>query len=349
MISNFKKLFSIKEEDLHYVIRILGLKLKLKNSKKVNKEFRKMQLQLKRLQIPSIYTTKLNTQQKIWFLSQKFYEEVGYFPNLKNPKSFNEKINWLKLNYYNPLEDICIDKYTMKEYIKAKLGKGYIIPTLGIYEDVNDIDFDNLPNSFVIKVTTSGSGEGVEIVKNKNKINIDKLKYKFNNLLQEWNTIYYYCLSRGYKNIKPRILIEKYVEQRNKQLYDYKVFCFNGEPKFVYVATDHFPGQISKISFYSLDWKRLDISYNNHSQVNITILKPKHYKEMLEFSKILSKEFPFVRIDFYETDDNLYIGELTFTPGGGFGKYEPSEWDYKIGEYLDLNKIEKEFLNVQNN
>lgn len=340
------KLFSIKEVDLHYIIKFLGVKFKIMNSKKAFAELKKLRQQMKRSRIPTIYNTNLTQEQKIWFLSQKFYEEVGYYPDFKNPKSFNEKINWMKLNYYNPLEDVCIDKYTFKEYIRAKLGEEYVIPVIGVYEDVNDIDFDKLPPKFVIKVTTSGSGEGVEVVRDKSKINIDKLKYKFNNLLQEWNSIYYYCLSRGYKDIKPRIIIEEYVDQGNGQLYDYKFFCINGEPKFIYVAIDHFSGCTSKISFYDLNWNRMDIKYNHHPIIKKTIERPKYYEQMLNISKFLSKEFPFVRVDFFETENNLYIGELTFTPGGGFGKYEPLEWDYKIGEWLDLDKINKEYLNV---
>jgi len=333
------RLFSAKEVDLHYLVKIFGIKFKIMNTKKAFAELKKLRLQMKRSQIPTIYNTNLTTEQKVWFLSQKFYEEVGYYPNLKNPKSFNEKINWMKLNYYNPLEDVCIDKYTFKEYIKAKLGAEYVIPAIGVYEDVNDIDFDKLPSKFVIKVTTSGSGEGVEIVKDKSKINIDKLKYKFNNLLQEWNSIYYYCLSRGYKDIKPRIIIEEYVEQSNGELYDYKFMCFNGEPKWVLTCSNRNKNTIYEN--HDMNWNLMIPS--PQSAKNSSINCPKNFEKMLKIAKELAAPFPFVRVDFYEVNNKVYVGELTFTPNGGFNTYY-RDWDYKIGAWLDLNKINSEYV-----
>lgn len=335
------KLFSIKKEEYRYVLNIFGIKLKINSLRLAIKSIKSMQLQLKRSQIPTIYLADLTTEQKIWYLSQKFYEEVGYYPNFKNPKSFNEKINWLKLNYCNPVEEVCIDKYTMKEYINAKLGKGYVIPAIGVYDDVNDIDFNKLPNRFVIKVTTSGSGEGVEIVKDKSRLNIDKLKYKFNNLLQEWNTIYYYCLSRGYKNIKPRIIIEEYVEQVDKQLCDYKFMCFNGEPKWVLACSNR--GKKIVYENHDLNWNLIIPSPKSSKKT--TIACPQKFSEMLNIAKELSKPFPFVRVDFYEVNGTIYVGELTFTPKGGFNYYYKN-WDYKIGEWLDLSKLNPEYLNL---
>lgn len=337
------KMFSVKEVDLHYLVKVFGIKFKIMNSKKAFAELKKLRLQMKRSQIPTIYSTNLTTEQKIWFLSQKFYEEVGYYPNFKNPKSFNEKINWMKLNYYNPLEDVCIDKYTFKEYIKAKLGKEYVIPAIGVYEDVNDIDFEKLPQRFVMKVTTSGSGEGVEVVKDKSKIDIDRLKYKFNNLLQEWNSIYYYCLSRGYKEIKPRIIIEKFVSEISQKPYEYKFFCFHGEPKLFYAVNYNGP---KELTYYDMNLDQLPFTNGSYKMNKIKKLKPsKHFDQMVSIAKTISKDFPFVRVDFYDAD-KLYIGELTFTPTGGFAKYKPVEWDYKMGEILDLSKLPQERVNI---
>lgn len=335
------KLFSIKEADLHYIVKFCGVKFKIMNSKKAFAELKKFRQQMKRSQIPTIYNTNLTQEQKIWFLSQKFYEEVGYYPDFKSPRSFNEKINWIKLNYYNPLEGVCIDKYTFKEYIKAKLGEEYVIPTIGIYKDVNDIDFDKLPQRFVMKVTTSGSGEGVEIVKDKSKINIDELKYKFNNLLQEWNSIYYYCLSRGYKDIKPRIIIEEYLEQENGQLYDYKFMCFNSNPRWVLACSNRNKNTVYEN--HDLDWKLMIPSARSAKKSSIDC--PKNFETMLKIAKDLSTPFPFVRVDFYEVNNRIYIGELTFTPNGGFNTYY-KDWDYKIGTWLDLNNINSEYINT---
>ena len=333
------KVFSVQKRLYHYEVNVFGIKLKIKSLSLAIKAIKNMQLQLKRSQIPTIYLADLSTDQKIWYLSQKFYEEVGYFPDLKNPKSFNEKINWLKLNYFNPSEEICIDKFKMKEYVATKLGTEYVIPSLGVYDDVNDIDFSTLPNKFVIKVTTSGSGEGVEVVKDKRKLNIDRIKYKFNNLLQEWNTIYYYCLSRGDKNIKPKILIEEYIDTQ-EPLVDYKFMCFHGEPKWVLTCSNR--GKKVVYENHDLSWNLLIPSPK--SSTKMTISCPKKFNQMLEIASKLSSQFPFVRVDFYEVNDKIYVGELTFTPKGGFNSYYKN-WDYKIGEWLDLNKINPEYIN----
>lgn len=338
------KLFSIKEVDLHYIVKFCGIRFKIKNSKKAFAELKKLRQQMKRSQIPTIYNTNLTQEQKIWFLSQKFYEEVGYYPNFKNPKSFNEKINWMKLNYYNPLEDVCIDKYTFKEYISAKLGAEYVIPAIGVYEDVNDIDFEKLPQRFVMKVTTSGSGEGVEVVKDKSKINIDKLKYKFNNLLQEWNSIYYYCLSRGYKDIKPRIIIEKYMPIREGKAHEYKMFCFHGEFKFCLVEQNYFSKK-PKRAIYNSKFELMPFRINS-IPVRALNTKPPKYEQMINIAETLAANLPFVRVDFYLIENTIYIGEMTFTSGGGFSIFQPKEWDYEIGEWLDLTKLPKEYVNI---
>ena len=348
-MSLLNKLFSIKENGFHYIIRFFGIKFKIRSLGLTNKEIRLVKNQIR----PDLFEfskkfiwsneDKLSYKGKKWLLETMFYEKLGYFPNLKNPKSFNEKLNWMKLNYDNPIQKRCVDKYEFKEYIKEKLGEGYTIPLIGVYDSVNDIDFNNLPNQFVIKTTVNGGAHSVQIVRDKSSLDIDKLKYKFNNLLQDLETVYYAHLTKAYEGLKPRIIIEEYMEQITGQLYDYKFFCFHGDPKFVYVATDHFPGMVSKISLYDLNWKKLPIKYGAHSN-KATVNMPKCLNEMIKLSKILSKDFPIVRVDFYEVENKLYVGELTFTPGSGFGKYMPADWDYKIGKWLDLNKLEDNYL-----
>ena len=345
----FEKIFSIKKENIRYVIRIFGIKFKIISLKSTITRFKAIKW-LTRTDFMDFrqaflwsYENKLTYKQKKWFLETYMYENLGYFPNLKTPKSFNEKLNWMKLHYDNPLAKRCVDKYEFKNYIKEKLGDGYTIPLIGVYENVNDIDFDSLPNKFVAKSTLEGGGIGVIIVRDKSRENIEDLKFKLNHYLKSWQTSYYSILAKGYEGLKPRIIIEEYMEQIAGQLYDYKLYCFHGEPKLVYVATDHFPGVVSKISFYDLDWKKLNIAYGSHSNKQ-EIPKPKNFDEMVRISKILSKDFPYVRVDFYEVGNRIYVGELTFTPGGGFGQYNPREWDYKIGEYLDLDKLEEQYL-----
>ena len=348
-MSFFNNIFSIKEHRFHYVIRFLGIKFKIISLGLANKELQSLKNQIRADLIPYkkkfLWSNedKYTYKEKEWFLSTMFYEKTGFFPNLKEPKSFNEKLNWMKLNYYNPNRSRCVNKYEFKNYIKEKLGDGYIIPLIGVYDDVNDIDFDKLPEKFVIKTTSNGGSVGVDIIKDKSKINIDALKFKYNNLLQNWSIAYYDNLSNTCKGLTNRIIIEKYIEQLDGQLNDYKFHCFHGEPKFVLAVEDRdFKGGY-KLEFVDMNWKRLPFHRGNKKNL-IHSTKPKCFDEMVRISKILSKDFPFVRVDFYEVDNKLYIGELTFNPCGGFGKFAPVEWDYKIGKLLDLNKLEDEYL-----
>lgn len=332
-------IFSINNEKFHKTINFLGLKFKIISKKALLKEFKKLNYFMTRMQIPTLYLADLTKEEKEWYLSKIFYEETGYFPDLKNPKSFNEKINWMKLNYYNPIEKNIIDKYEFKNYIKEKLGEGYTIPLIGIYDSINEIDFTKLPSSFVIKITNQGSAQGVKIIKDKTKINIDKLKYELNDLMQNWNSIYWWCLSRGYKDIKPRILIEEYVEQKNNELFDYKFMCFAGKPCWVLVCSN----RSKKISYenYDMDWNLIIPSPK--SAKKSTIQKPNNFDEMIKIAEKLSAPFPFVRVDLYEVKNKIYVGELTFTPKGGFNNYYRS-WDKKVGEWLDLKALKTEFV-----
>jgi len=338
-------LIEISRSGSHKTVSFLGLKFNFLDKKALKDYMLEMQI-LNNKFFTYSNVKKWTAKEKVWFLSQKFYICLGYFPDFRKPKTFNEKLNWMKLNYCNPVEKIVIDKYEFKNYIKEKLGEGYTIPLIGVYDDVNDIDFKSLPNKFVIKTTTNGSLTGVQIVKDKKKLDINQTKSNFNNLMQDWNTVYNSCLSMGYKEIEPRVIIEEFLDSNKGQLYDYKFFCFHGEPKFVYVAVDHFQGQISKISLFDLNWKNLDVKYDKHKNINRPIPKPQCFDEMLRIAKILSKDFPFVRVDFYEVKEKVYVGELTFTPGGGFGKYKPFSWDYKLGEWLDLNKLNPEYVHI---
>ena len=195
-----------------------------------------------------------------------------------------------------------------------------------------------------MKVTTSGSGEGVEVVKDKSKINIDKLKFKFNNLLQEWNSIYYYCLSRGYKDIKPRIIIEEYMPIREGKAIEYKMFCFHGEFKFCLAEQGYF-GKKPKRAVYNREFELMPFKINS-IPIQALDTKPVKYEQMIDIAETLAKNIPFVRVDFYLIENAIYIGEMTFTSGGGFSVFQPKEWDYKIGEWLDLNKINSEYIST---
>lgn len=250
--------------------------------------------------------------------------------NLKNPKTFNEKINWIKLYYRNDLMTRIVDKYEFKNYIKEQLGDGYTVPLLGVWDRVEDIDFDKLPNQFVLKSNCQSDGKFIKIITNKNNINVRKLKEQMRHWLNPTNTLVSsFCWA--YHNVKPRIIAEEYIEQINKQVYDYKFMCFLGEPKWVLACSDR--GENTVYENYDLDWNLFVPSPNSATVQHINA--PNHFDEMLTIAKKLSAQFPLARIDFYEIKDKIYVGEITFYPNGGYNSYYP-EWDKKFGDFLVL-------------
>lgn len=273
-----------------------------------------------------------------WFLSDKLYLKIKYRLimnkklNLKNPKTFNEKLQWLKLYDRKDIYTTMVDKYDAKKYVANIIGEEYIIPTLGIYNSFDEIDFDELPEKFVMKPThTSGN---VYICKNKEAINYKKLKKE----VEKWLNNNYYKLGREwpYKNVKPRIIIEKYMEdKKNKTLADYKIMCFQGVPKMSFTCTERFEEGL-KVTFFDINWNKMPFE-RKYPCSNKRILKPKNYNNMLKLSKILSKNTCFLRVDWYEINDKLYFGELTFFPGNGTEKFNPEIWDYKIGELINID------------
>ena len=340
-----QNIFSVKNEygenDCHKTISLAGLKLRFKKY-----EIKKIPVckPAKRGFYDSFYnnfrmfnyiTDKLCTiNEQRWLIENFFYKQHGYFPNLDNPKSFTEKIQWLKLYYRNPEILTLIDKYKVKNYIKETLGEEYVIPLLGAWDNVNDIDFEKLPNEFVLKVNWCDGGSA-HVIRNKSELDKEKIKFTLNNEMQPWMSSSYFAHFWAYKQIKPKIIAEKYIEQIDGQVYDYKFFCFNGEPKLIYAAKDNIRGQEFKMAFYDTNWEKQNIKYGKHEIVDF-MDKPKNLDKMISFAKLLSKKFPFVRVDFYETKDNLYFGEMTFHPGDGIVPYRPIEWDYKLGSWIKL-------------
>ena len=264
---------------------------------------------------------------------KKFYKNAfGNELDLENPVTFNEKLNWLKLNLKNPNATICADKYEVRKYIENK-GYGYILnDLLGVYDNVEEIDIDRLPDRFVLK-GTHGSGWNL-IVKDKNKVNWKPWKLIMKSWLRQ--NFYYYGREWVYKDIKPRIICEKFLEDSNKELLDYKIYCFNGIPKFIQIDVDRFTNHTA--NYYDVEWNETDFQYSNENSGR-KIEKPKNLKEMLEISKVLSEEFEHVRVDFYEVDGKLYFGELTFFTASGTGKFNPEKYDELIGSWLHLDGI----------
>lgn len=270
------------------------------------------------------------------FLEIQFPLVMGYNLDLDHPKSFNEKLNWLKINDRKPVYVKMVDKVDAKEYIKEVLGTDkYIIPTLGIFNSVDEIDLSKLPDKFVLKCTHDSGG--IVICDGKDKFDWEKGKKVLSKGLKQ----NYYWTRREwpYKNVKPRIIAEEYkVDESGWQLKDYKVFCFNGEPRFVEVDYDRYVGH--KLNVYDLDWNYIDFYMTSHNDPNVKIGKPEKLQEMLDVAKKLAAGTIFVRVDFYSIYTELYVGELTLTPGSGMIDFYPKEYDWKLGEMLKL-PIEK--------
>lgn len=273
------------------------------------------------------------------FIPDRAYIQIYYFlhfkrfANLRNPKTYNEKLNWLKLHDRNQLYSGMVDKYEVKEYVAEIIGNEYIIPTLGVWEHFDDIDFDTLPEKFVLKCTHDS--EGLLIVKDKSKLVKAAAKEKIEAALKL--NFYYIGREWPYKDVKPRIIAEEYMEDHvDGELRDYKFFCFDGEPKAMFIASDR-GKDATKFDYYDLDFNHLDLKqhYPNAGDVR----KPETFDKMIELSKVLSKGMPHVRVDFYEVDGKLYFGELTFYHFSGFMPFQPAKWDDIFGEWLKLSKI----------
>ena len=251
--------------------------------------------------------------------------------DLKNPQTFNEKLQWLKLYDRKDIYTTMVDKYAVKKYVADIIGEEYIIPTLGIYNSFDEIDFDELPNQFVIKCTHDSGG--LVIVKDKSKLDIKSARKRIDKSL-EYN-FYYFGREWPYKNVKPRIIIDKYMEDESKkELKDYKIFCFGGTPKIIMVDSGRFFKH--KRNVYDTSWNKLNVNINFPTDDNMQIKKPRKLNELIELSEKLSENIPFIRTDFYVINDKVYFGELTFFPGSGFQRIEPDYWQKKLGDLINL-------------
>ena len=267
------------------------------------------------------------------YLKHMFKSKLGYELNLTDPKSFNEKLQWLKIYDRNPLYTKLVDKYEVKEYVASAIGIEYIIPTLGVWNRFDDINFDSLPNQFVLKCTHDSGG--LIIVKDKSLLNIDKAKKKMERALN--NNYYYYGREWPYKNVMPRIIAEQYLHNEDEELVDYKFNCFDGKVKCSIVCTDRNTPNGVHMNFFDREWNALP--YTQHYPKKETVIaKPKCYDEMIYLAEKLTRNFTFARVDFYEIDGSVKFGEITFYPTSGFDEFTPIEWDYKLGNWLNLNK-----------
>lgn len=271
------------------------------------------------------------------YIAFKYKMALGRFPDLKNPKTFNEKLQWLKLYDRKPEYTRMVDKYEAKKYVAEIIGEEYIIPTLGVWDKFDDIDFDALPDQFVLKCTHDSGG--LVICRDKSKLDIDAARKKIEKCLK----VNYFWHGREwpYKNVKPRIIAEKYMDDGVGGLRDYKFFCFNGKPKFIYISEGLEDHSTARISFYDLNGEKMPFERSDYRPFEVDPDMPVTLSEMIEFSDLLAKrtECPFVRVDFYCIQGKTYFGEITFSPCGGMMPFDPPEWDAKLGEEIELDVV----------
>lgn len=273
-----------------------------------------------------------------------FRARMGKKLDLNDPESLNEKLQWLKLNDRHPEYTTMVDKYAVKDYISDTIGRDYVIPTLGVWNSFDEIDFEKMPNRFVLKCT-HGTG-GIVLCKDKNQFDIASAKRIIEKVL---HTDYYLRTREWpYKNVPRRIIAEPYlVDESGWELKDYKIFCFNGKPEYVEVDFNRFIEH--KLNPYDFDWNPLNFCDSSKNDYAANIPKPKRLMEMKRIAKILSKDIDFLRVDFYSIDDKIFVGELTFYPGSGFIKFDPKETDLYYGNKLKLTGLKERVKCIENN
>jgi hypothetical protein len=267
------------------------------------------------------------------FIRKKYKIKMGKELNLKSPKTFNEKLQWMKLNDHNPLYTKLVDKYAVKEYVAGIIGEQYIIPTLGIWDSFEAINFDELPEQFVLKCTHDSGG--LVICKNKAKLNKVEAGEKIKKCLKR--DYFQFGREWPYKDVPHRIIAEKFMEDSEyNELRDYKFFCFDGEVKALYIATERQKvGEDVKFDFFDSEFRHLPFK-QGHENAKVCPEKPICFEEMKMLASKLSKGLREVRVDLYEVDGKVYFGELTFFHHGGWTPFTPEEWDYKFGEWIQV-------------
>ena len=273
------------------------------------------------------------------YLKIMFRLKMGYKLNLKNPQTFNEKLQWLKLYNRKPEYTLMVDKSEAKTIAENILGKGSAIPTLGVWNKFEDIDFNSLPDRFVLKTTNGGGGCGVIICRDKSKLNLVSAAEQLKSSLKA--SIYRNLKEWPYKNVKPRILAEKFMVDESGELRDYKFYCFNGEPKVFLVASERFSRHRTYFDYFDMEGNHLPFTQGGMNNP-VTPALPSTFEEMKQVAKKLSHGLPHVRIDLYSVDEKVYFGEFTFFDSSGFEKFTPREWDNVFGNWLKLPTNSKE-------
>lgn len=267
------------------------------------------------------------------YLKMLYKDKFGRALNLANPQTFNEKLQWLKLYDRNPLYSELVDKYEVRKHIAAKIGEEYLIPLVGgPWNSFDEIDFDKLPDQFVLKCTHDSGG--LVICRDKSKLDLAATQKRINASLK--HNYYWNGREWPYKNVKPRIIAEKYMEDpQTHDLKDYKFFSFNGQTKALFIATERHLEEETKFDFFDMEFDHLDFR-NGHPNAKVFPKKPKCFEQMHILADKLSKGIPHVRVDFYEVDGRIYFGEMTFFHWSGLVPFEPEEWDKKFGDWINL-------------
>lgn len=270
------------------------------------------------------------------YLKKIYYLYTGHKLDLKNPQSFNEKLNWEKLYYRNPIMPKLVDKYDAKAYVAEIIGEEHVVPNYGVWSDPDEIDFDKLPNQFVLKCTHN-SGTGMCICKDKSKLNIEKVKEGLRKGLKE--RFFMNAREWAYKEANPRIIADKFLDDHSgNELQDYKFFCFNGEPQFVYLSIK---GKNVYENFYDMDFKPVNI-HHGFPRKSPEFTKPKDFEQMKELACKLSSGFPHVRIDFFDVEGQVYFAEFAFYDWAGIRPFDDYQMDLMLGKYFKLREFKSE-------
>ena len=282
----------------------------------------------RRITAPFIYELSKLVPDRI-YLEHRYRRLMGKKLNLNPPVTYNEKLNWMKLYDRNPLYTKLADKLAVREYVKERIGEEYLVPLLGVWDRVEDINFDELPDQFVLKCTHD-SGSYV-VCKDKRKLDLKKTKEKLKKAMAI--NYYYYSREWAYKDIPRKIIAEQFLEDfDDKETRDYKFFSFDGEPRFLYIATDRGKGK-TKFDYYDLNFNHLDVR-QHYPNSETAPHRPENYEYMIDLVRKLSVGIRHVRVDLYEINGKVYFSEYTFYNNGGVTAYEPDKWDYIFGEWL---------------
>ena len=266
------------------------------------------------------------------YIQLKYLWHMKKLLNLRNPKTYNEKVQWLKLYNRKPEYTTMVDKYAVKQYVAEQIGQECIIPTLGVWDRFEDIDFDRLPEKFVLKCTHDSGG--VVICKNKAELDLDAVRKKINTCLKA--NYYWHNREWPYKNVKPRIIAEQFMEDpQTGELRDYKFFCFDGKVKALFVASERQAAEETKFDFFDAEYNHLPFT-NGHPNAEVLPQKPECFEQMKALAAKLSEGIPHLRVDFYEVGGKVYFGELTFSHWSGMMPFQPEQWDYTFGSWIHL-------------